>query len=860
MDPDDQDMPAIVSWYDNTSNSLFMQDMQVGDNLPSLTITPVKTEIKTEPIPAIVSWYDNTSNSLLMQDVQMGDNLPSLTITPVKTEFKTEPISNMEYTELMDINPGDFKLDYDQTSGDFIDQLYADVCLLSEVKNTETQVSQGTANIKTELMTDTVLSELTKQRPELPKLIIKTEDFVDFPLNTPDIEKSDFAWPTIKDVETDNEEIFMSDESTTPTPPQDYGSQMKTDVENTSNNMRVCTEDSTCSLPSHVKMGIFTPEHKHANKDYLHLVLQVLTMLQCTVGEVDKTADCRCMLCYEGGMTFQQAKLHMRTEHGHAFGNYNNIEGTSGRLQEIRKWRIAQAMTYPLLQVCGICYLVLGTGLDLLIHSCVHTHLDQVLRHCPFIECLTPLYNVCLPDHFYYCHQNDCCTERIANLAKYLNHLFDSHCHRALASLSYRTVKTLYQLSSTEAPRLFWVPETRILLLPNYPNPNLPDTYSASMGALLDKIEDVYNPYLTFLRPSNYAEDYADYVKTRWVPDTDLSLLWKDLEVQKQINIFMYQLWVQLEFNVSDIFRIEARPHVHETAIPVCRTCQDTVSHHASPELCTQKAKMGPVFSSRNINKLLTMQIGEYAAIWVGFADLCYGLLPTSKYKLLNMSSYCSKSFNYATHYNHGTQVKLQDSGKFTIHFNSWFRHLKDIVAFMPKNFHIPIFLEFWESRFCYTKTEMIDMCSAFVSQVDTMRTNYKMSFIILGPIAKFTENMTQEQYILEKLRVRTLSNILALLCTKANIIIIPMLGIVSSAKSSEDSFWSKNPNNYDEKIFNINGTPTRELLRRVGVLVDKVLDEYGIAVRSSLFLPTYLRNILHGAKAYHFKYPKQHV
>jgi hypothetical protein len=172
-------------------------------------------------------------------------------------------------------------------------------------------------------------------------------------------------------------------------------------------------------------------------------------------------------------------------------------------------------------------------------------------------------------------------------------------------------------LSSTEAPRLFWVPETRILLLPNYPNPNLPDTYSASMGALLDKIEDVYNPYLTFLRPSNYAEDYADYVKTRWVPDTDLSLLWKDLEVQKQINVFMYQLWTQLEFNVSDIFRIEARPHAHETAIPVCRTCQDTVSHHASPELCIQKAKMGPVFSSRNINKLLTMQIGEYAAIWV---------------------------------------------------------------------------------------------------------------------------------------------------------------------------------------------------------------------------------------------------
>jgi hypothetical protein len=54
MDPDDQDMPAIVSWYDNTSNSLFMQDMQIGDNLPSLTITPVKTEIKTEPTPAIV--------------------------------------------------------------------------------------------------------------------------------------------------------------------------------------------------------------------------------------------------------------------------------------------------------------------------------------------------------------------------------------------------------------------------------------------------------------------------------------------------------------------------------------------------------------------------------------------------------------------------------------------------------------------------------------------------------------------------------------------------------------------------------------------------------------------------------------
>jgi hypothetical protein len=44
MDPDDQDMPAILAWYDNTSNSLLMQDVQMGDNLPSLTITPVKTE------------------------------------------------------------------------------------------------------------------------------------------------------------------------------------------------------------------------------------------------------------------------------------------------------------------------------------------------------------------------------------------------------------------------------------------------------------------------------------------------------------------------------------------------------------------------------------------------------------------------------------------------------------------------------------------------------------------------------------------------------------------------------------------------------------------------------------------------
>jgi hypothetical protein len=98
------------------------------------------------------------------------------------------------------------------------------------------------------------------------------------------------------------------------------------------------------------------------------------------------------------------------------------------------------------------------------------------------------------------------------------------------------------------------------------------------------------------------------------------------------------------------------------SAAPVKTQCPTTPLQNCA----FRRPRLGPVFSSRNINKLLTMQIGEYAAIWVGFADLCYGLLPTSKYKLLNMSSYCSKSFNYATHYNHGTQVKLQDSGKFT--------------------------------------------------------------------------------------------------------------------------------------------------------------------------------------------------
>jgi hypothetical protein len=107
---------------------------------------------------------------------------------------------------------------------------------------------------------------------------------------------------------------------------------------------------------------------------------------------------------------------------------------------------------------------------------------------------------------------------------------------------------------------------------------------------------------------------------------------------------------------------------------------------------------------------------------------------------------------------------------------------------------------------------------------------------------------MKAKEYQAEARKVQILSNLLSMVAVKANILVIPLHGVVSAAYDSvagcygiSDQFskYSKEP------LYNSTGTPTREYRKRVGHIIDRLIESYVRNNKEAPYAGVFLRNIL---------------
>jgi hypothetical protein len=121
----------------------------------------------------------------------------------------------------------------------------------------------------------------------------------------------------------------------------------------------------------------------------------------------------------------------------------------------------------------------------------------------------------------------------------------------------------------------------------------------------------------------------------------------------------------------------------------------------------------------------------------------------------------------------------------------------------------------------------MMTMAHAFVEQIQRLRARYGLTIIILGPISSYNRTMNRAIYEAERKKLQFFSHIIGLTCRKCCLTYVPLIGNVCSAYSLALG-WSNIEEakpNLDEKLFNLTGTPTRELRKRIGRLIERILE-----------------------------------
>ena len=128
-----------------------------------------------------------------------------------------------------------------------------------------------------------------------------------------------------------------------------------------------------------------------------------------------------------------------------------------------------------------------------------------------------------------------------------------------------------------------------------------------------------------------------------------------------------------------------------------------------------------------------------------------------------------------------------------------------------------------------------------YLAHVDRLRVKYFLNLIVLCPIGHFLPNMSPMDYLNDKQIAVLATTYMTALSRKANIPVIPLIGLVPSVVDPPAlTSWSRLHENREECLWNEDGTPTRELLKRIGRVVDDILVIHAKGIRKRQVSPVY--------------------
>ena len=148
-------------------------------------------------------------------------------------------------------------------------------------------------------------------------------------------------------------------------------------------------------------------------------------------------------------------------------------------------------------------------------------------------------------------------------------------------------------------------------------------------------------------------------------------------------------------------------------------------------------------------------------------------------------------------------------------------------------------------------------LAHAFVEQIQLLSAKYSLTIIVFGPISSYSRAMNRVTYETERKKLQFLSHIIGLTCKKCCITFIILIGNVC-AYYSVPLGWSNleefSPNR-DEKLFNLIGSPTRELRKKVCRLVDQILKIVKEVNLHKDYDTIYRRNVTQASRDFYIRY-----
>jgi len=609
----------------------------------------------------------------------------------------------------------------------------------------------------------------------------------------------------------------------------------------------LCTGDTSCLNPVHMKEGIFCPQHYHSEQPHLWQIIHTLVMILCYVTtKAGKVCQLECIICADArNYTYLDAYTHVWTVHGHFFGNHFTRKGIDRRIRELILWR-KNICPVDIMNICRVCGVATSKFIDSVIHATLHVRADQITRNCLHLFCLCPLYDSTLEVHNRMSHYKTCCKNEYRNLSELLNHLFSSHLYEHMFFL--QDLKQWYTVTKNMNACLYWIATTPIMLFVDdyYCNTEWPELNSLALKNLMNSAEFRGTLLEKMFKQDLGLRHFVDKIILR--KDSFLLLttaIARDALALYSLQRVLQDLWEKVRWVNTEVPILESGPK-RSCSLHRCVTCKDSADHSRTRDRCIDTRTLLEKGSPNAHELIWQSETANYAAYWVCTGNLCFIKKPKTRYSILNLSVR-TKMARIENYYTNGKKSIISKNGNERIYnFNDY---LNSVFAALPENCHSPVFIEFLDNKKSLNTEESIYFgVSAYLNSIWNLREQYCIPICILGPIPQYTWDMSPVERELEETRCVYLTNTIFTMSSRLNLMFLPLLGTIMSFRRKDiyPPQWCTYTHWVDEPLFNPEGpsNPTREFSIRLGTMVDKVIETIAYSNKRLPYKSQYERNM----------------
>ena len=606
-------------------------------------------------------------------------------------------------------------------------------------------------------------------------------------------------------------------------------------------------EDYTVTVKNRQRNVLFPPGHTlYPYNEQLIYFLSLYT--QSYIDDKPKATHFNCIACKTKNMDFVVARKHVIVEHGHLFNYPRSEKSTLSRIPDIQQLKLTDDNVKL---YCHICHEKLTTAIDYIIHySCFHSSVDSKMLCCPF--CYLPLFKKSIFSHFKLRHSYVCCNSRITCLKTHISHLLNNiHFHENAGSIS--KLNTLYKMTRSRLPNIYWLPTLPILYFPKSVNPTVPQLYSLEFYQLIEsfvyKKDSIYNN----LDMETYVRDLNVYVQERWGAFRNEYSGVRDAMVLGKVAEFVRELWLSPGIPTFSGYIREVNLISKQIS---CNICQDTLNHASSPSECLSPKLVQSISHSNHVPSILHEKVKNWddiASIWISDAGSPLGRSPyNSKFPCLNLSY--TKTLSFPVNYSYGRVRAYNKDGVLTTKFSDLQHYIDTICCTLPKNFCGPIFVE-------YPRVELFSIHDislqviAFLSMIQSLKEKHDFCFVILGPHPTIFES--DHLYSKSKNEAVVVNNVLSLTAAISNITVLPMMGTVFIQEKYPGIGIEFPMSKQETFLINGNGTTSRIFSYKLSTLYEKFMTMYGEVIINSAFKKIYNQNKRGCEKHFHFDFEK---